>query len=225
MFCLGTFRLDILIDYWPLILKGTFTTIKFSLISVGLGTILGLFLCFLRLSKLKLCNFLNLIYINIFRGTPALVQILIFHFAVLPSIGKFPAAVSGVLALSLNSGAYISEIFRAGIVSVDRGQMEAARSLGMTYTQAMRYIILPQAFKRVVPPLGNVFISMLKDSSLVSTISIQELAFTGSLISETTLRVWETWLIVAGIYLVLTLFLSRGVSTLETRLSKDETSC
>jgi len=220
MFIVGAIRLDILIEYWPLLLKGLVNTIRFSLISVILGTILGLLLCFLRLSAFRLLNYINIVYISIFRGTPALVQILIFHFAVLPAIGKFPAAVSGVLALSLNSAAYISEIFRAGILSVDRGQMEAARSLGMSYGQAMRYIIMPQAFQRILPPLGNVFISMLKDSSLVSTISIQELAFTGSLISETTLRVWEAWIAVACLYLILTLFLTRVVGRLERKMTQ-----
>lgn len=213
-------RFDILIDYWPLLLKGTLITLKFSVVSVTIGTILGILLCFTRLSGLKPLKYFNILYLNVFRGTPALVQILIFHFAVLPSIGNFPAAVSGVLALSLKSAAYISEIFRAGIESVERGQMEAARSLGMTYGQAMRYVIFPQAFQRIIPPLGNVFISMLKDSSLVSTISIQELAFTGSLISETTLRVWEAWIAVAGIYLIMTMVLSRGVSWLEIKMGK-----
>lgn len=220
MTALGAIRFDILIDYWPLFVKGTVNTIKFSLISVSLGTLLGLFLCFLRLSKLSILNYLNIVYINIFRGTPALVQILVLHFAVLPSIGKFPAAASGIIALSLNSSAYISEIFRAGIISIERGQMEAARSLGMTYIQAMRYIIVPQALQRVIPPLGNVFISMLKDSSLVSTIAIQELTFAGSLISETTLRVWEAWIMVAGLYLAMTLLLTRGVHQVEKKMTK-----
>lgn len=219
MVFLSSLRFDVLVDYWPLILKGTLTTFKFAIVSVSIGTLWGIVLCFFRLSDLKILNVINRIYITIFRGTPALVQILIFHFAVLPSIGKFPPAVSGITALSLNSGAYISEIFRAGILSVERGQMEAARSLGMTYWQAMRYVIFPQAFQRIIPPLGNVFISMLKDTSLVSTISIQELAYTGSLIGETTLRVWEAWFAVAGIYLIMTIFLTRGVTKLERRLA------
>lgn len=224
MIMLGSIRYDILIDYYPLLLKGTITTIKFSVISVIIGTILGLFLCFLHLSGLRPLKFIYTVYITVFRGTPSLVQILIFHFAVLPSIGVFPAAVSGIVALSFNCGAYISEIFRAGIVSVDRGQMEAARSLGMTYIQAMRYVILPQAFQRVIPPLGNVFISMLKNSSLVSIISIQDLTYTGSLISESTLRVWEAWLAVAFLYLIMTSFLSWGLRQLESHMARSETS-
>lgn len=221
MVSLGAVRLDILIDYWPLLLKGTFITIKFSIISIIIGTIWGLFLCFLRLSNFKPLILFNKVYLAVFRGTPALVQILIFHFAILPSIGKFPAVVSGIVALSLNSAAYISEIFRGGINSIESGQMEAARSLGMSYSQAMRYVILPQAFQRIIPPLGNVFISMLKNSSLVSTISIQELAFTGSLISETTLRIWETWIAVAGIYLFITIFLTQGIQWLERKMNKN----
>ncbi|HWI54672.1 MAG TPA: amino acid ABC transporter permease [Desulfobacteria bacterium] len=222
MIILSSIRYDILMDYYPLLLKGTITTIKFSLISVIIGTILGLLLCFMYLSDFRLLKLIYTLYINVFRGTPSLVQILIFHFAILPSIGVFPAAVSGIVALSFNCGAYISEIFRAGIMSIDRGQMEAARSLGMTYAQAMRYVILPQAFQRVIPPLGNVFISMLKNSSLVSIISIQDLTYTGSLISESTLRVWEAWLAVAFLYLIMTWFLSWGLRHLESRLAKSE---
>lgn len=213
-------KYDILLDYWPLLLKGTLTTIKFSVISVIIGTIWGLLLCFLNLTNFKPLKFIYTLYITIFRGTPSLVQILIFHFAIIPAIGNFPAAVSGIVALSLNSGAYISEIFRAGIQSIDRGQMEAARTLGMTYAQAMRYVIFPQALQRVIPPLGNVFISMLKNSSLVSTISIQDLTYTGSLISESTLRVWEAWLAVAGIYLIMTVFLSKGISLAERKMAR-----
>lgn len=221
MLTLGAVRLDILIDYWPLLLKGTFKTIEFSLISIIIGTIWGLILCFLGISGFKPLYLFYKVYITVFRGTPALVQILIFHFAILPSIGQFPPVVSGVLALSMNSAAYISEIFRGGINSIESGQMEAARSLGMSYSQAMRYVILPQAFQRVIPPLGNVFISMLKNSSLVSTISIQELAFTGSLISETTLRIWETWIAVASIYLFITIFLTQGFQWLERKMNKN----
>jgi polar amino acid transport system permease protein len=146
------------------------------------------------------------------------------HFAVLPAIlpFKYENIFSGIVALTLNSAAYIAEIFRAGITSIDRGQMEAARSLGMTYGQAMRHIIIPQAFKRVVPALGNEFIAMLKDSSLVSIIAVQELTMTGSLIANRTYRPFEAYGTVAVFYLIMTMALSQFVAYLERRLGKND---
>ncbi|ADG82056.1 amino acid ABC transporter permease [Thermincola potens] len=221
---LGIIRFDIIAEYLPMMLKiGVKTTIQLTVISVSIGTVLGLIFSILRLSKFKILSFLSAVYVDFFRGTPLLVQILMFHFAIMPAIGRFPSIVSGLVALSLNSGAYIAEIFRAGIQSIDRGQMEAARSLGMTYGQAMRYIIVPQAFKRVLPALGNEFIAMLKDSSLVSVIAVQELAMTGSLISGRTARPFEAWIPVAILYLILTMVLSRFVAYLERRFGKSDT--
>lgn len=222
MFTLGAMRSDIIIDYAPMFLKGALLTLELTSVAVSVGTILGLFLSLCNLSSIKPVNWFGKIYVDLFRGTPLLVQILIFHYAVLPSMGDFPTIVSGFVALSLNSAAYIAEIFRAGIQSIDRGQMEASRSLGMTYAQAMRYIIIPQAFKRVVPALGNEFIAMLKDSSLVSAISLQELAFTGTIVMGDTARVWEALIPVAILYLVMTLALSQLVAFMERRLGKSD---
>lgn len=219
----GFFRIDIVIDYLPMLIKiGVLTTLKLSVISVAIGTMLGLLFSILRLSKSRVLSYLAAVYVDFFRGTPLLVQILMFNFAILPSIGRFPSEVAGLVALSLNAGAYIAEIFRAGIQSIDRGQMEAARSLGMTYSQAMRYIIIPQAFKRVLPALGNEFIAMLKDSSLVSVISVQELAMTGSIIGGRTARMYEAWIPVAILYLIMTMLLSRFVASLERRFGKSD---
>lgn len=220
---LGTIRWDIIIDYAPMLLKiGALTTVQLTVISVCVGTLLGLSISLLRLSSSRLLSFLSAAYIDFFRGTPLLVQIMIIHFAVLPSIGRFPNIVSGYVALSLNSAAYVAEIFRAGIQSIDRGQMEAARSLGMSYGQAMRHIIIPQAFKRVIPALGNEFIAMLKDSSLVSFIAVQELAMTGALINGRTTRAYEAYIPVAIIYLMMTMILSRFVAYLERRFGKSD---
>lgn len=220
---LGVIRFDIIADYLPMLFKiGMKTTIQLTVISVGIGTVLGLVFSIMRLSNFWFLRLFAKIYVDFFRGTPLLVQILMFHFAIMPAIGRFPSIVSGLVALSLNSGAYIAEIFRAGIQSIDRGQMEAARSLGMTYAQAMRYIIIPQAFKRVLPALGNEFIAMLKDSSLVSVIAVQELAMTGSLISGRTARPFEAWIPVAILYLVLTMVLSQFVAYLERRFGKSD---
>ncbi len=222
MYTLGVARFDIVVKYAPMFLKGALLTLELTSVAVSIGTVLGLFVSLFNLSPFKPLNWIGKVYVDLFRGTPLLVQIIIFHYAVLPALGDFPTIVSGFVALSLNSGAYIAEIFRAGIQSIDRGQMEASRSLGMTYAQAMRYIIIPQAFKRVVPPLGNEFIAMLKDSSLVSVISLQELAFTGTIVMGDTARVWEALIPVAVLYLLMTLLLSQLVAYLERRLGKSD---
>ncbi|HWI55076.1 MAG TPA: amino acid ABC transporter permease [Desulfobacteria bacterium] len=222
MIIFGAFRYDIVINYAPMLLKGALTTLEITLISVSLGTFLGLIISLLTLSKNKALNILGTIYVDFFRGTPLLVQIFMFHFAIIPLIGDFPALVSGLVALTLNSAAYVSEIFRAGIQSIEKGQMEAARSLGMTHGQAMRHIIIPQAFKRVIPALGNEFIAMLKDSSLVSVIALQELAMTGTLIAGSTYRAFEAYIPVAVLYLIMTMMLSRFVAYLERRFGKSD---
>jgi len=159
------------------------------------------------------------IYVEVFRGTPMFVQILLIHFAVIPTIWElaFPgeqppsALFSGFVALTLNAAAYIAEIFRAGIQSIDPGQMEAARSLGMTKRMAMRLIIIPQAFLRMLPALGNEFIALLKDSSLLAVISAEELGYFAFSVAKSTFDRYPPYLTVAAIYLVLTLFLSRVV--------------
>ena len=153
-----------------------------------------------------------------FRGTPLLVQIFLFYFALPVITGqRIDPFIAAISACGINSGAYVAEIFRAGIQSVDDGQMEAGRSLGMTWLQTMRYIIVPQAFKRVIPPLGNEFIAMLKDSSLVSVIGFEELTRRGQLIIAKTYGSFEIWMSVAVIYLVMTLTISRFVAYLERR--------
>jgi len=129
-----------------------------------------------------------------------------------------PPFVAAITAMGVNSGAYIAEIVRAGIQSVDRGQMEAARSLGLTYSQSMRYIIFPQALRRIIPPLGNEFIAMLKDSSLVSVIALEELLRKGQVVITRTFRPFEVYMVVALIYLAMTLAISRLVSWSERRL-------
>ena len=126
----------------------------------------------------------------------------------------------GVIAMGINSGAYVAEIFRAGIQSIDKGQMEASRALGLNWFQAMRFVIMPQAFKRIIPPLGNEFIAMLKDSSLVSVIGFEELTRTGQLIISRTYAAFEIWIVVALLYLIMTLAISRFVALLEKRFSK-----
>lgn len=211
---------SIIYDYRWFYLEGALYTIIVTFISIILGTIVGLIFGLFRLSKLPVLHYPALWYIDVIRGTPLLVQIMIIHYALIPTIFGHSLGpwVSAIFALTINSGAYIAEIFRAGIQSIDKGQMEAARSLGMKHGQAMRYIILPQAFKRMLPPLGNEFIVLLKDSSLLMVISFYELMYAGKTILGATTRAWEAYIPVAVIYLIITLGLSRMVNLMERRI-------
>lgn len=216
------FRWDIIIEYAPFLLKGTLLTIGLSLASILLGMILGLFIGLGKINKNKFLAFPFILYITIFRGTPLFLQILIIYFGVVPAmLGETNGIIAGILAMSLNSAAYVAEIFRAGIESIDRGQMEGARSLGMTHVQAMRYVILPQAFKRMIPPLGNEFIVLLKDSSLLSVVAVPELMYYGKAMGGQYFKVWEPYLSTAVIYLILTIILSFLLKQLEERLKTE----
>ena len=202
-------------------------TLFLTIVAVFDGIIIGTFLGVARVIHNKLANMLAGIYVDFIRGTPLLVQIFMIHFGSPPILGALfnhgqpipiNPFISALVALSVNSGAYVAEIVRAGIQSIDRGQMEAARSLGMSYRQAMRHIILPQALKRVIPPLGNEFIAMLKDSSLVSVIGMEELVRKAQVIVTRSYRPTETWLEVGLIFLVMTIPFTRIVAHLERRL-------
>lgn len=212
------FDFSIITKSVPLLLKGAGVTIQITLLSVLLGMFFGLFIGMARLSKAWPLRTVSGVYVNFIRGTPLLVQIFIIFFAI-PALIKSPIDpfVAAVVACSINSSAYVAEIFRAGIQSIDKGQMEAGRSLGMSWVQTMRHIILPQAFRRVIPPLGNEFIILLKDSSLVSVIGFKELTLQGRLIIADTYATFEIWMAVAIIYLVMTLSISRFVKWLERR--------
>ena len=212
-------NVDLMINSLPLLITGAGITIQITAISVGLGLIIGMFVGIARISNVKLLRWLAAIYIDFLRGTPLLVQIFLIYFA-LPVIleQRVDPFIAAITACGINSGAYIAEIFRAGIQAIDEGQMEAGRSLGMTWVHTMRYIIVPQAFKNIVPPLGNEFIALLKDSSLVSVIGFEELTRRGQLIIARTYGSLEIWISVALIYLVMTLTISRLVAYLEKRL-------
>jgi polar amino acid transport system permease protein len=217
------FDFDLIVRSFPLLLMGAGVTIQISALSVSFGLLIGMFVAIARLSKLWPVKFLAGIYVDFIRGTPLLVQIFIIYFALPMILGtRIDPFIAAITACSINSGAYVAEIFRAGIQSIDKGQMEAGRSLGMTWAQTMRYIILPQAFKRIIPPLGNEFIAMLKDSSLVSVIGFEELTRRGQLIIARTYGSFEIWLTVAFIYLIMTLTISRLVDFLERRYKIDD---
>ncbi len=199
------------------LLFGLGVTLKISAISLVLAFIIGLLTAFLRLSGSPVARFIARGYLETIRNTPLLIQIFFIYFVLGPvlGLGRFPAAV---LALSLFEGAYVSEIFRAGILSVDKGQVEAACSLGLSKYYAYRFIILPQAIRTVLPPLTSQAISLIKDSALVSTIAIYDLTMQAqALISETFLT-FEIWFTVAILYLVITITLSFFVAFLEKRL-------
>lgn len=217
------FNVDLVVNSLPLLLEGAIVTVKITAISVGLGLLIGLFAGIARISSFWPVRTLAAVYVDFIRGTPLLVQIFIMYFTLPMLTGmRIDPFVAAITACSVNSGAYVAEIFRAGIESIDRGQMEAGRSLGMSWVQTMRYIIVPQAFKRIIPPLGNEFIAMLKDSSLVSVIGFEELTRRGQLIIARTYGSLEIWLSVAVIYLVMTLTISRFVAYLERRYKIDD---
>ncbi|HEX7714450.1 MAG TPA: amino acid ABC transporter permease [Bacillota bacterium] len=211
----------------PSLLLGALMTLLLTCVAVFDGIVIGTLAGVARVVHNKVLNLIAGIYVDFIRGTPLLVQIFMIHFGSPPLLGALfnhgnpipiNPFVSALVALSINSGAYVAEIVRSGIQSIDRGQMEAARSLGMTYSQAMRFIVLPQALKRVIPPLGNEFIAMLKDSSLVSVIGMEELVRKAQIIVTRSYRPTETWLEVGVLFLIMTIPFTRIVAKLEKRL-------
>ena len=211
-------NIDLMVNSLPLLIAGAGITVEITAMSVFLGLVIGCMVCIARLCNIKPIRYIANVYVDFIRGTPLLVQIFLVYFALPGIIGsRVDPFVAAISACSINSSAYIAEIFRAGIQSIDKGQMEAGRSLGMTWAQTMRYIIMPQAFKRIIPPLGNEFIAMLKDSSLVSVIGFEELTRRGQLIIARTYASFEIWMAVALVYLVMTFAVARFTGYLERR--------
>jgi polar amino acid transport system permease protein len=246
----GWFRWDNRVEYKELFWQGAWMTLRMTIVCVLLGASWGLCLALARLAHARYAPwswitrfFLRwpaTVYVSFFRGTPLFVQILLIHFAVMPVFihpvngllvtgelartlkQEHGALISGVVALTLNSAAYISEVFRAGIQSISRGQFDAGRSLGFTPMQVMRYVVLPQAFRRMLPPLGNNAIALLKDTSLVSAIGLAEMAYAARTVAGAYARYWEPYLAISAIYWVMTLALATGLRHLEWRLSRSE---
>jgi len=218
---LSQIRIDMIWNYKDLFIRGIWVTIGLTAVGYTCGVIFGLLFGLGRLSKRKWIYYPSKMYIDFFRGTPLLVQILLIHLALIPtifghSLGFF---LSGALALTLNCGAYTAEIFRAGIQSLDKGQMEAARSLGMPHGIAMRNIILPQAFRRMIPPLGNELIALLKDSSLVTVIAATDILYAAKVTAGAHLRFWEPYIFAAILYLLLTWVFTKVIAYIERRFS------
>ncbi|MHB1400117.1 MAG: amino acid ABC transporter permease [Trichloromonadaceae bacterium] len=200
------------------LLQGLWVTIWISFFSGIFGLILGVFTGLCRVAKNPALRGGAIVYVELIRGTPLLVQIFIFYFFI-GTVLNLDRVVAGIGALGIFAGAYVAEIVRAGIQSIPRGQMEAARSVGMTVPQAMRHIILPQAFKRTLPPLAGQFISLIKDSSLVSVIAITDLTKSGREVVTSSFATFEVWFVVAALYLVVTSVLSQVIFWMERRLA------
>lgn len=220
----------IFIDYYQYFLRGTRTTILVALVTVFLGAILGCLIALMRIHKNKILSGFAKIYITVIRGTPMLVQLYIVYFQL--SFINYPAgrilgvdmerAIPCIIALSLNSAAYVAEIIRAGIQAVDKGQMEAARSCGMTGGQAMRYIILPQAVKNILPAIGNEFVTMVKETSIIQYLGISDIMYNNGIVITNTYSPLPCYYISAIIYLILNICLGKGISIFERRLKKSE---
>lgn len=201
-------------EIMPRLLLSLGITIKLTLVSLVIATFLGLLSCLMSISSRKVLKLISAAYLDIIRGTPLIVQAFFIYFGVpqlLQSMGldvRLSPDVAGIITLSLNAGAYMSEIFRSGIEAVDRGQMEAARSLGLPKSRAMRKVIIPQAVRIITPSLVNQFIITLKDTSILSVIGIRELTQTGKLIIATTFESFKVWALVAIMYLVIIKILS-----------------
>ncbi len=221
---MGKGIIEVFLTYYPMFLKGLLGTLKYSFIAVFFGTIIGALVAIVNLSKNKVVSSIAAIYVNVLRGTPLLVQMYISYYFIpmaIPALNNIDKVYFVLLSLILNSSAYVSEIIRGGINSVDKGQMEAARSLGLTSSHTMTKIILPQAIKNILPALGNEYIAMIKESSLAGTFMLYELMFTRTLLANKYL-VWQPLFIIAAIYLLVTLVLSKIVKLLEKRLSKSD---
>ncbi len=209
---------SIIIEEFPIFVPAAVQTLKITAASIVFGVVLGLVVAFGRISKFRLFYYPATLYITVIRGTPILLQLFIVYFGLseIVMLDPFPSAV---IAFGTHNGAYIAEIFRGAIKSIDIGQMEAARSLGMSQFQAMRRIILPQALKRAIPPLGNQFIIATKDSSLASAISVRELLLKSQQLGSSTYRFMEYFIIAGIYYLIITTVLGFLVHRLERRLA------
>jgi len=211
-------------DVFPLLLKGTVITVETTLIALIIALALGLFFCLLGMSKMYALRLTARAYIWVIRGTPLLVQVFFIYFGVpqlIQSLGfnfRLSPFAAGVITLSMNAGAYIAEIFRGGIMAVDPGQMEAARSLGLSHYRAMFRIILPQAIRVSIPALVNQFIISLKDTSIVSVISLAEIVYQARIYIGRTMQSFATWTIVGLFYLVIITVLSQISAHVEKKL-------
>ena len=219
-------------QYIELFKQGLITTLSLSALTVMFGFILALIIALIRLSKLRPFDWLATAYVEVFRATPMLVQLFVIYYVVfggitLPSFKlfgfiRFERFLPGVVALSMNSGAYLSEIIRAGIQSIDIGQTEAARSLGMTRSMTMKQIILPQAIKNILPAIANEFVTIIKESSICYTIGVQEIMYAVNATKGATYRIAEPLIIATAVYFCLTFPTSKIIAYFERRMSRGD---
>lgn len=214
-------------DRWKYIADGLLTTLQVTFFAVIIGIVLGFLVAVVRSTydktgKLRILNALCKLYLTVIRGTPVVVQLLIIYFVIFGSARDISKVVVAVMAFGFNSGAYVAEIFRSGIMSVDNGQFEAGRSLGFNYVQTMRYIIMPQAFKNVLPALCNEFIVLLKETSVSGYIALQDLTKGGDIIRSRTYDALMPLLAVAIIYLTMVIIFTKLVNILERRLRSSD---
>lgn len=203
----------------PMLMRGLKFTIIIALGGLGAGFFLGALFGLLKLARHAVPRILAIVYIEAIRGTPMLVQAMFLYYGVPMAMGlRIPPITAGIIIIAVNSGAYIAEIVRGSVQSIDPGQTEAGRSIGLTRSQTMAYIIWPQAFKRMIPPLGNQFIISLKDTSLLMVIGVGELLRTGQEIVAVSFKAFEVYLSVAVVYLAMTLSIARGLRMLEHHL-------
>ena len=213
-------------DNWHYIADGLVTTIQITFFAVLVGIVIGFILGIIRSTydkthRLKILNFICNVYLTVIRGTPVLVQLLIIYYVIFASV-RIDKVLVAVLAFGINSGAYVAEIFRSGIMSIDNGQFEAGRSLGFNYPQTMWYIIMPQAFKNVLPALCNEFIALLKETSIAGYIGLQDLTKGGDIIRSRTYSAFMPLIAVALIYLAIVLIFTQLIKILERRLRQSE---
>ena len=215
---LDLFHFEDSLEYIPALLFGAVISVELCLIVMALSLALGLFIALARLSSSVALRRAAKVYVEAIRGTPALLQLFYIYF-VFPSFGlRLSAFAAGVIGLTLNYGAYLSEVYRSGIMAVPSGQVEAAKSLGLNRRLALRLVILPQAIRIIVPPLGNYFISLFKDTALVSTITVKELMFTGQIIASLNFQYFTIFTIIGIIYFGISYVASLAVQYLEPSL-------
>lgn len=211
---------------WQYITRGLWTTVRITVFAVLLGIAIGFLVAIIRSThdktgKLKIANFICRVYLTVIRGTPVVVQLLIIYFGIFASV-NISKMIVAVIAFGINSGAYVAEIVRSGIMSIDKGQFEAGRSLGFNYVQTMWYIIMPQAFKNVLPALGNELIVLLKETSVSGYIAMEDLTKGGDIIRSRTYDAMMPLLAVALIYLIIVMLLEFAVGKLERRLRNSD---
>lgn len=215
--------MEILVKYRFYYIAGIKITLALSFFSLIIGSTLGAFISLLKLSKFKFLRFISSVYIEIVRGTPMMVQISLVFFGSYVLFGvDMNAFIAALIAVSLNSAAYVAEIIRSGIQSIDKGQMEASRSLGISHSQTMRHIIFPQAIKNILPALGNEFVTLIKETSVASTIGLAELMFASKTVQSASYKPFSPLIIVATIYFIFTFTISRLIGLLERRLSHND---